>query len=103
MSHELARIEALEKRVTKLEKLLKSREGSEKWGEDSVVQQQQQQGQEISMKAGNRHLNDFRPYLDLLELRNTDRLEEFARRWIPEQTLKKAREIKKKRGKVDGD
>ena len=52
MSHELARIEALEKRVTKLEKLLKSREGSEKWGEDSVVQQQQQQGQEISMKAG---------------------------------------------------
>ena len=97
MSHELARIEALEKRVTKLEKLLKSREGSEKWGEDSVVQQQQQQGQVMERKA-----NNDRPYSEVLDVGDVV-IEALIQRWVPAETLKKAREIKKKRGKVDGD
>ena len=105
MSHELARIEALEKRVTELEKLLKEQNKHwEYWRnwflntEASVLNQiQQQQGQVMERKA-----NNDRPYSEVLDVGDVV-IEALIQRWVPAETLKKAREIKKKRGKVDGD
>ena len=50
-----------------------------------------------------RRVNNDRPYSELLVDLKFDTMETLIRRWVPEETLKKAREIKKKREKVDGD
>ena len=50
------------------------------------------------------HVRHSHPYAELLVDLKLDTLETLIKRWVPEQTLKKAREIKAKRNdKVDSD